>query len=377
LNLKVATCHISYRFDEIKFNCIRINDAMYAAPICSNSRRSSCDMEEKRKIIVDCDTGSDDAIALILAMLDPEFELVGVTTVNGNHEVALCTDNSLKVVELCGKQDTVKVYRGCDLPLASTLMKFLPQAELMPIREGHNPYPVHPDRLPLPAPVSKEGDINAVSWLVETLLAADDGEITLVPVGPLTNIGAAMRIDSRIIPKIREIVLMGGGHQRGNESAAGEFNIWADPEAAEILLQSGCKVTIVPLDATETAISTHEDAERLRALGTPPAVFCADLIDVRIGKSRETEETGVTAINDALAVCAVLHPEVLKNVVHTNVHVDISRGFAYGYTIVDLRDPGWWKEEPNCYFALSADRQYFFDYMYRILKEDKERRKRA
>lgn len=325
---------------------------------------------EKRKIIMDVDTGSDDAIALCLAMLDPEFELLGITTVNGNLEARLCTENSLMVVECCEKQDTVKVYRGCEYPLASTLLPYLPQAKLMPIREGHNPYSAHPDHLPLPAPVTKEGDINAVSWLVETLLASEDGEITLIPVGPLTNIAAAMRIDFRIIPKIREIVIMGGGHRSGNESAAGEFNIWADPEAAEIVLQSGCKITMVPLDATEVAVSTHEDAEKLRAIGTTPAKLCADLIDIRI------DEWGgeTTAINDALAVCAVLHPEVLKDIEHTTVHVDISRGFAYGYTILELRSGNWRKEEPNCCFALGADREYFFNYMYRVLKEDKERR---
>ena len=327
-------------------------------------------MESKRKIIMDVDTGSDDAIALVMAMLDPSFDLLGITAVSGNLEVKLTTDNSIRVVECCGMQDKVKVYRGCDYPLASTLTPHLPQTDLLPIREGHNPYSFHPDRLPLPDPVTKEGDRNAVSWLVDTLMEADDGEITLIPVGPLTNIAAAMRIEDRIIPKIREIVLMGGSHIGGNESAAGEFNIWADPEAAEIVLQSGCKITMVPLDATEVAVSTHEDAEKLRAIGTPPAKLCADMIDHRIADS----DGDTTAINDALAVCAVLHPEVLKNVIHTTVHVDISRGFGYGATIVDLRSPGWRKEAPNCYFAMGADREYFFNYMYRVLKEDKDRR---
>lgn len=324
---------------------------------------------EKRKIILDVDTGSDDAIAIVLALLDPGFEVVGITTINGNHEVRVCTDNSLRVVECCGKQDTVRVYRGCEYPLVSTLMPHQAQAKLMPIREGHNPYSFHPDHLPLPEPVTQEGNRNAVSWLVDTLMASEDGEITLVPVGPLTNIGAAIRIEPGIVNKIREIVLMGGGNWSGNESARGEFNVWADPEAAEIVLQSGCKITMVPTDATGVAISTKEDAEKLRRIGTAPARLCADLIDIRIG-----DNGGATAINDALAVCAVLHPEVLKDVVETIVHVDISGGYAYGETVVDLRDAYWKKEEPNCRFAFSADREFFFNYMYSVLENDKKNR---
>lgn len=351
-------------------------------------------MEEKRKIIMDVDTGTDDAVALIMAMLDEKVDLLGICSVNGNVGVELTTDNSLRVVELCEKQDTVKVYCGCEAPIASTLMPWTPQST--GIRsEGsiiYNDYhsmarrdmnknggkvPMHPDTLPLPEPTIKEGNESAVVWLINTLMAAEDNEITVIPVGPMTNIGVAMRAEPRICKKIREIVLMGGGHMVNNVSPATEFNIWADPEAAEIILHSGVKVTFVSLDATHSAYITEEQAKRIKEIGTKPADFVGDLILHRIlaygQRDVDMHDYKGAPVHDALAVCAVLYPEVLTEVLHTNVHVDISRGYAYGQTIVDRRLTQ--DEEPkNAYFALKADGSYFYEWMYSVLCKDKERR---
>lgn len=348
-------------------------------------------MGEKRKIIMDVDTGSDDAVALVMAMLDEHFDLLGICSVNGNIEVKLTTDNSLRVVECCGKQDEVKVYKGCDFPMVSTLMPWTPQStgirsegsagdlRKIPRREGARAggREIHHEHLPLPAPTIREADESAVVWLIQTLLASEDGEITLVPVGPMTNIAVAMRADPRIIPKIREIVLMGGGHLVNNTSPAAEFNVWVDPEAMEILLHSGCKITMVALDATHAAYLTVEDAKHIRDIGTKPAMLVADLIEQRTQgyaqNDAEMRDLKGAPIHDALAVCAVLHPEVLKNVLHCNCHVDISRGYAYGQTIIDRRvrvNP----EPLNCYFALGADREMFIDWMVGVLKKDRERR---
>ena len=349
-------------------------------------------MSDKRKIIMDVDTGSDDAIALVMAMLNKDFDLLGICSVNGNIEVKLTTDNSLRTVECCDKQGKVKVYKGCDLPLVSTLTPWTPQSTGIqswglinqpprknPRRSGDRPgdQEVHPEHLPLPEPAIHEESKSAVQFYLETLLAAEDGEITLVPVGPLTNLAVAMRADPRIIPKIREIVIMGGGHLVNNSSPASEFNVWVDPEAAEIVMQSGCKITWVPLDATHAAYITVEESKKIRDLGTKPAILVADLIEQRtVGYSRsdaEMRDLKGAPIHDALAVCAVLHPEVLKNVLHCNVHVDIGGSYGYGQTIVERRIRVI-EEEKNCYFALGADRKMFYDWMYETLKTDKEDR---
>ena len=338
-------------------------------------------MSEKRKIIMDVDTGTDDAAALVMAMLCEDFELLGICSVNGNLEVKLTTDNTLRVVECCGKQDSVKVFKGCEYPLVSTLSPFSAQSRRpIPKREGEHSYEfaIHADHLPLPEPSIREEKESAVVWLINTLLDAEDGEITIIPVGPMTNVAAAMRADPRIIPKIKEIVLMGGSLATHNASPVAEFNIWADPEAMEILLQSGCKITLIPLDATHTACVTKEQAEKIAAIGTRPAKLVADIIKERIAAyaKRDAEMAAKvgTPLHDALAVCYVLQPEVIIEMIETTCHVDISGGIAYGQTVLDLR--GKLNPEPyNCKFALKADKDYFYNWMVGILEADKKKRK--
>jgi len=338
----------------------------------------------KRKIIMDVDTGSDDAIALVMAMLSEDLDCIGITAVNGNVEVKLTTDNSLRVVECCGKQGVVPVYKGCDLPIASTLLPWTAQSlRPFPTREGtrEGKTVVHGDHLPLPEPTIKEERDSAVVYLVNTLLNSEDGEITLVPVGPLTNIAVAMRADPRIIPKIREIMIMGGGHEVNNSSPAAEFNIWADPEAMEIVLQAaldfGVKVTLVPLDATHEAFVTVEEAQRIRAIGTPPAELVANLVESRTAgygvNDADMKAKNGAPLHDALAVCALVHPECLKDVVHYNCHTDISKGWAYGETIIDKRirvNP----EPKNCYFAHGANKEVFYNWLIEVLEKDKAAR---
>ncbi|MGI5888556.1 MAG: nucleoside hydrolase [Oscillospiraceae bacterium] len=334
---------------------------------------------EKQKIIMDVDTGSDDAIALCMAMLDEHFDLLGICAVNGNVEVKLTTDNSLRVVECCGKQGQVKVYKGCDLPIASTLMPWTAQSlRPFPTREGtrEGKIVVHGDHLPLPAPKIKEEKDCAVVWLINTLLASD-GDITLIPVGPLTNVAVAMRADPRIIPKIKRIVYMGGGDQITNSSLAAEFNVWADPEAMEIVLQSGVDITMVPLDATHHACMNLADAAEIRAIDTPPARLVADLIESRIKgygvNNKDMLEAQKAPIHDALAVCSLVHPECLVDVIDCTVHCDISRGFSYGRTLVDRRQQIT-HEPHNCHFAQGANEKVFTDWVKGVLRKDKERR---
>ncbi len=328
------------------------------------------------KVILDVDTGSDDAIALAAALLNREqFDVLGICTVNGNVEVSLVTDNTLRVVSLCDRED-VGVYRGADLPIKSTLTPWTPQytgIRCLNTREKPKPNPrragtrtgydeTHPEHLPIPETDLRERSECAVSFYLKTLLAAEDHSVTLVPVGPLTNIALAMRADPRICKKIRRIICMGGGHYIHMTSAAAEFNIWVDPEAAEIVLQSGCDILFVSLDATNEAYMNVEEAKEIRKIGTGPAALVADLIEQRaVGygtADAQMRDWQASPIHDALAVCAVIHPEVLRDVRKTNCHVVLTSSHATGETLVDDRDPVM-QEEANCSFAHGADRDLF------------------
>ena len=332
---------------------------------------------EKKKIIMDVDTGTDDAVALIMAMLSDEIDLLGICTVNGNLEVKLTTDNTLRVVECCGKQNEVKVYKGCEYPLVSTLSADTPQSRYgIPRREGVNPPgAIHVDHLPLPKPSIREEDKCAAVWLTETLSAAKESEITIVAVGPVTNLAVAMRADPRIISKIKEIVLMGGGNETCNTTAAAEFNVFADPEAMEILMQSGCRITMVPLDATHKAYITRDEAERIAGIGTATAKFVSEVVLHRIDmydrRDKDMSKLQAAPLHDALAVCAMLYPDVLRDVIECSCHIDTGGSLAYGRTVLDLR--GRFNEEAdyNCRFAQNTDREFFYRWIYDTLEKAK------
>ena len=199
------------------------------------------------KIILDVDTGTDDAVALMVAALSPDIELVGATVVNGNTVLDSCVENTLRVVEWIGMPE-MPVHRGMSRPLAR------PQADT------GQPGDADPRRQAGPARGDdrRHGDQHAVDWLIDTYLASD-GDITLVPVGPLTNIATAIQKEPRILEHIPEIVIMGGAHDHGNATASAEFNIWLDPEAARIVVNCGRPIRMVPLDATHRALVSTED----------------------------------------------------------------------------------------------------------------------
>ena len=312
---------------------------------------------DKRKVILDVDTGSDDAVAIMTALLSPELEVLGICTVNGNRCIEMTTENTLRVVEYLGSD--VPVFKGCHLPLVSSLT---------PGRRPHMPFTgqedpeenVHSDYLDyLPAATIQPQRQNAVSWLVDTLMASD-GDITLIPVGPLTNIAMVLRADPTVVENIEEIVIMGGGHTERNSTAAAEFNIWKDPEAAEIVLTCGAKVVLVPLDATHKASTRLEEAQLYRDLHTPVGEMVAQLIEIRTrayNLLQPLHEPDLCPIHDALCVAYVIDPSVLPGLLHTRVDVDISGGFADGQTIVDTRKLH--NLPDNCWVALDADRDKF------------------
>ncbi len=329
--------------------------------------------QEKKKLILDVDTGSDDAVAIVCALLSRECDVLGICTVGGNVELKNTTDNTLRTVECCGRGD-VGVYMGSELPLVSTLVPWGLQALELPRREGtaDQDAAVHTDHLPLPPTALKPRPESAAVWLINTLLAQPDQSVTLVPVGPITNLALALRADARIAPKIREIVLMGGSHDIYAPTQAAEFNVWCDPEALEIVLQSGIKTTMVSLDATSHALLNREQAAQIRAVGTRPALLVAELIEHRLHASELMgSQKGASvgaALHDPLAVCAALHPEVLTDVEFTSCHVDLGRGYAYGETILSRNYKNGVVMPPNCRYAKSADSEFFFGWLLSVLK---------
>ena len=329
---------------------------------------------EKTKIILDVDTGSDDAIAIMTAVLSDELDVIGITTVNGNRPVDNTTENTLRVIDLLGSE--VPVYRGCEEPLVAGLIperqEFIRTQDVM-IVDGHVVTYHHEYLEELPPSKSKPQDISAVRYLIKELMDSD-GDITVVAVGPLTNIAVAMRAEPRIIGKIKKLIIMGGGRLQTNTTSAAEFNIWKDPEAAQIVFTSGCDILLVPLDATHRAWVTAEESKELRAIGTPVCIAAADFIDSRIEAYDLMQPISVapkrtSPPHDALAVCAAIDESVLKDIELCRVDVDFGGSLADGMTIVDPRVR---KDNPeNVRVAFNADREKFVKMLFDILGKSK------
>ncbi|KQX69402.1 nucleoside hydrolase [Angustibacter sp. Root456] len=305
-----------------------------------------------RQLILDVDTGTDDAVAIMFAALHPELELLAVTTVNGNVPVQHCTDNSLRVLDFIGRSD-VPVHEGLSRPIVR--LDF-PRPKRY---ERDSEQDMHGTKLPLPDPTSSKHDTGAVEYLVETLRATTS-QITLVPVGPLSNIAAALAIDPKITEAVDEVVIMGGGHDVGNETASAEFNIWADPEAAEMVFAAGFeKVTLVPLDATHQALVSADDCTRMKALGTPAGIAADVLIGRRV--SAYTRGHGVAVadaapVHDALCTAYLVEPKVISTR-HLHVCVETQGKYTVGRTVIDTRTHD--SLPPNCHVALQADAPLF------------------
>lgn len=328
----------------------------------------------RTKVILDVDTGSDDAIAMILAMMSPKLDVIGVCSVNGNREVKLTTLNTLRVAELLGSN--VPVYRGCEYPMVATLRPG--GGGGTPIREGTYDgliSMIHGDHLPLPGPEYRaEEKIPAVIYYVQKLMETTE-KITVVAVGPLTNLAMAMRVEPKICEKIERIVIMGGGYQINNDTPTAEFNIWVDPEAAEIVMRTGeefgLNIVWVPLDATHQCYLSVQDAAHIRSFGNKIADAVADFIEMRATgyvKDADMKELCASPVHDALAVAYLLDPQVLKDIRHVNMHVVTGGGYADGMTCLDMREL-LDKPAPNCFFALGADRDRFLKVLYGALKE--------
>jgi inosine-uridine nucleoside N-ribohydrolase len=273
-------------------------------------------------IILDCDPGHDDAIALLLALASPEIELVGVTTVSGNQTLDKTTANALRVLELAGRTD-ILVYAGADRPF---------------VRERHVAAHVHGesglDGPDLPPPSSRAQTQHAVDYLAEQIRARE-GRITLVPTGPLTNIGLLFATHPDALPE--RIVLMGGAVGEGNRTPAAEFNIWADPEAAERVFAEGLDTTMIGLDVTHRALITDAHTEQMRGAGKVGKMV-AELMDfyARFHKERYPELEG-SPMHDPVCIAHLIDPQLVE-VRDAFIEVDCSGGPSWGRTNVDWRD---------------------------------------
>lgn len=309
-----------------------------------------------RKLILDVDTGTDDAVALMTAALHPDLELIAATTVNGNVPVEYCTENSLRVFDHIGVP--IPVYEGMTRPMVR---------DDFPVPRGVGRSDVHGGYLDIPPSRSKKQDGHAVDFLIETFMASD-GDIVLVPVGPMTNVAMALVREPRLRDAIPELMIMGGGHEVGNVTPSAEFNVWADPEAARVVLGSGIRtITLVPLDATHRALVSTEDCVRLRALGTPAGEAAATFTERRIrgyDAEQPMHRLGAAPVHDALCVAALVDRSVISTV-RCHVDVETSGELTLGRTVVDThRRSG---REPNADVALDADEPMFVQFLLETL----------
>ncbi|MFO7572525.1 MAG: nucleoside hydrolase [Gaiellaceae bacterium] len=293
-------------------------------------------------VVLDCDPGHDDAIALLLLLASPEVELLGVTTTYGNQTLEKTTANALRVLELVGRTD-VPVAAGAGRPLVR---------ELVVAAHVHGESGLDGPVLPPPAATVASDD--ALSSLHEWIESAHR-PVTLIPTGPLTNVGRYL--DAHGPDRIERIVFMGGAIGEGNFTPAAEFNVWCDPEAAERVLSSGLHVTMVGLDVTHQAILGPVEEKRLRQTGRI-GEFVADLNVFFTRYHRDTYGWDGAPIHDAVAAAEVISPGLLETR-HRNVEVERESELTRGRTVVDL----WNRTEraSNAHVAVGLDREAFLD----------------
>ena len=286
-----------------------------------SARRATPAAELPRQVIIDTDPGIDDAMALLLALRSPELKVEAITTVAGNVTVDLGTENALKLVELAGRPDVV-VAKGAAQPLKRKLVT----AELIHGANGLG-------GVVLPSP-KKAIDRRDAVQVIHDVIEANPGKITLVPIGPLTNIAMAFTQYPDLPAKTREIIMMGGTVGAGNATPAAEANIYHDAEAAKIVFESGVPILMVDLTACDQARFTQGDADRLRGSADPVAKFVAAIAEPYLAFAAKAGSGGA-AIHDALAVGIAIDPQIAKTVKPIQVDVETKGEYTYGATVTN------------------------------------------
>ena len=298
-----------------------------------------------RQIIIDCDPGQDDALALLLALASPEeLNVLGVTTVAGNVPLAQTQKNARKVCELAGRSDLL-VHAGCPRPI----LRPLETAEYVHGASGL-------DGADLPEPQMPLQPKHGVDFLIDTLMASA-GDITLATLGPLTNLAIAMIKEPRILKQIHEIVLMGGAITQGNVTPSAEFNIYVDPHAAHVVFTSGVKLTMLSLDVTHQVITTPERLKAIWATGTPVCRVAANWLDYY--GAYDIERYGFLGgpLHDPCVIAYLLQPSLFESR-YLYVEIETQSEMTIGRTVVDL-----WKatkHEPNVDVVHTVDAEGFY-----------------
>ncbi|MWD26128.1 nucleoside hydrolase [Aquicoccus sp. SCR17] len=300
-----------------------------------------------RRIIIDTDPGQDDAVAILLALASPdEIELLGITAVAGNVPLELTAKNARIVCELAGRPD-VKVFAGCEAPLARPLVT----AEHVHGKTGLDG-PVLPD------PTMPLQERHGVDFIIDTLRAEPPGSVTLCPLGPLTNIAAAFRRAPDVIERVAQIVLMGGAYfEVGNITPAAEFNIYVDPEAAAEVFASGADIVVMPLDVTHKALVTRARNDAFRALGTRVGEAVAQMTDFFERFDREKYGSDGAPLHDPCVTAYLVRPDLFTGR-RINVEIETGSDLTRGMTVAD-----WWRvtDRPeNALFIGDVDADGFF-----------------
>jgi purine nucleosidase len=303
---------------------------------------------QSRRIIIDTDPGQDDAVAILLALASPdEIEVLGITTVAGNVPLHLTSRNARIMCELAGRTD-VRVFAGAERPLARELLT----AEYVHGKSGIDGAELPDPRMPLE-------DRPAVDFIIETVMRTESNTVTLCPLGPLTNVAAALERQPELAERLHEIVLMGGGFfEGGNTTPVAEFNIYVDPEAAAIVFASGAPITVMPLDVTHQAVTSPDVVHRFRALGPPVGRAVGGMLDFFARYDREKYGIDGAPLHDPCVIAYLLEPDLFDGRV-CNVEIEIDSELTLGMTVVD-----WWgiTDRPrNARFMRSIDRDGYFD----------------
>lgn len=289
------------------------------------------------KLIIDCDPGVDDAIALLLTFAAPELDLLGISVVAGNVPLTVTAANARRICELAGRSD-VAVYAGCPRPLLGPQIGVQAGATA-----GVTAAEVHGETglvgFELPPPQMALQPEHGVNWLIQTLSEAAE-PVTIATLGPLTNLALAIVQAPHIRPKIHQIVMMGGAITHGNITPKAEFNIYCDPHAAQIVLASGCPITLVSLDVTHCAIATPARIEQLRAIGEPLGPIVAAWLKAYGAYDQAKYGFAGPPIHDACVIAYLLQPEAFSSRA-CPVSVELTSPAAIGQTIVD-----WWSQAP-------------------------------
>lgn len=306
-----------------------------------------------RKIILDCDPGHDDAIAILLAHGNPEIELAAITTVHGNQTIEKVTRNALAVATVAGITG-VPIAAGANRPL---------------VRESEVAESIHGDSgmdgPTLPDPTVELDPRHAVDVIIDTIMQSEPGEITLVPTGALTNIALAVRKEPAIVSRVREVVLMGGGYHVGNWSSTAEFNIVIDPEAAHIVFNEPWKLTMVGLDLTHQALATPDVVKAISEIDSVPAKFVLDLLEFFTESYRKAQGFEFPPVHDPCAVALVIDPSVMK-VVRVPLDIELTGTLTLGMTVADFRYPAG--EDCTTHAATDLDHSKFWGLVVDALK---------